>query len=99
VAAGLISVEASRALRIIDFELLLAILEGCDRAAQHVQISELDLKEPELRITLKGRKNRPKKMPPRVIYWFRTDLRLHDSPALKAALDLNAEAFWPIWYV
>lgn len=34
---------------------------------------------------------------PRVIYWFRTDLRLHDSPALKAALDLNAEAFWPIW--
>ncbi len=34
---------------------------------------------------------------PRVIYWFRTDLRLHDSPALKAALDLNPEAFWPIW--
>ncbi|TVY43496.1 Cryptochrome [Lachnellula subtilissima] len=33
----------------------------------------------------------------RVIYWFRTDLRLHDSPALRAALDLNAEAFWPIW--
>ncbi|PMD36471.1 Cryptochrome/photolyase FAD-binding domain-containing protein [Hyaloscypha variabilis F] len=34
---------------------------------------------------------------PRVIYWFRTDLRLHDSPALKAALELNPEAFWPIW--
>jgi cryptochrome len=34
---------------------------------------------------------------PRVIYWFRTDLRLHDSPALKAALDLNPGAFWPIW--
>ncbi|RDW71246.1 cryptochrome FAD-binding-containing protein [Coleophoma cylindrospora] len=34
---------------------------------------------------------------PRVIYWFRTDLRLHDSPALKAALDLHPEAFWPIW--
>lgn len=34
---------------------------------------------------------------PRVVYWFRTDLRLHDSPALKAALDLNPEAFWPIW--
>ncbi|KAL3423609.1 DNA photolyase [Phlyctema vagabunda] len=34
---------------------------------------------------------------PRVIYWFRTDLRLHDSPALKAALDLKPEAFWPIW--
>ncbi|POS85511.1 Cryptochrome/photolyase FAD-binding domain-containing protein [Erysiphe pulchra] len=33
----------------------------------------------------------------RVLYWFRTDLRLHDSPALKAALDLNPEAFWPIW--
>ena len=98
-AARLISVEASRALRIIDFELLLAILEGCDLTAQHVQISKLDLKKPELRITLKGRKNRPKKMPPRVIYWFRTDLRLHDSPALKAALDLNAEAFWPLGYV
>ncbi|KAI9740695.1 MAG: hypothetical protein M1818_004659 [Claussenomyces sp. TS43310] len=34
---------------------------------------------------------------PRVIYWFRTDLRLHDSPALHAALDLQPEAFWPIW--
>ncbi|KAF4624177.1 hypothetical protein G7Y89_g13994 [Cudoniella acicularis] len=34
---------------------------------------------------------------PRVIYWFRTDLRLHDSTALEAALDLNPEAFWPIW--
>jgi cryptochrome len=36
-------------------------------------------------------------MPPRVIYWFRTDLRLHDSPALKAALDLEPEVFYPIW--
>ena len=34
---------------------------------------------------------------PRVIYWFRTDLRIHDSPALKAALDLNPEVFYPIW--
>jgi cryptochrome len=34
---------------------------------------------------------------PRVIYWFRTDLRLHDSPALKAALDLNPECLYPIW--
>jgi cryptochrome len=34
---------------------------------------------------------------PRVIYWFRTDLRLHDSPALQAALDLEPEALWPIW--
>jgi len=32
-----------------------------------------------------------------VLYWFRTDLRLHDSPALKAALDLKPEAFYPIW--
>ncbi|KAK2605290.1 hypothetical protein N8I77_008139 [Diaporthe amygdali] len=32
-----------------------------------------------------------------VIYWFRTDLRLHDSPALKAALDLNPECLWPIF--
>ncbi|KAI1005476.1 Cryptochrome-2 [Podosphaera aphanis] len=35
--------------------------------------------------------------PKRVLYWFRTDLRLHDSPALTAALQLNPEAFWPIW--
>jgi cryptochrome len=28
---------------------------------------------------------------------FRTDLRLHDSPALKAALDLDPEVFYPIW--
>ncbi|KAF2875621.1 FAD binding domain of DNA photolyase-domain-containing protein [Massariosphaeria phaeospora] len=34
---------------------------------------------------------------PRVIYWFRTDLRLHDSPALKAALDLKPESLYPIW--
>ena len=33
----------------------------------------------------------------RVIYWFRTDLRLHDSPALKAALDLDPAVFWPIF--
>ncbi|OCL06457.1 Cryptochrome/photolyase FAD-binding domain-containing protein [Glonium stellatum] len=34
---------------------------------------------------------------PRVCYWFRTDLRLHDSPALKAALDLTPECLYPIW--
>ncbi|KAH7136073.1 FAD binding domain of DNA photolyase-domain-containing protein [Dendryphion nanum] len=34
---------------------------------------------------------------PRVLYWFRTDLRLHDSPALKAALDLDPECLYPIW--
>ena len=37
---------------------------------------------------------------PRVIYWFRTDLRLHDSPALEAALDLKPEvkaAFKPAY--
>lgn len=33
----------------------------------------------------------------RVLYWFRTDLRLHDSPALKAALDLDPEVLWPIF--
>lgn len=33
----------------------------------------------------------------RVIYWFRTDLRLHDSPALQAALDLKPEVLFPIW--
>ncbi|GAW26019.1 putative cryptochrome [Rosellinia necatrix] len=36
-------------------------------------------------------------MKPRVIYWFRTDLRLHDSPSLKAALDLEPEVLWPIF--
>lgn len=34
---------------------------------------------------------------PRVLYWFRTDLRLHDSPALKAALDLKPEVLYPVW--
>lgn len=34
---------------------------------------------------------------PRVIYWFRTDLRLHDSPALQAALDLDPAVLWPIF--
>ncbi|KAI1167856.1 DNA photolyase [Nemania serpens] len=34
---------------------------------------------------------------PRLIYWFRTDLRLHDSPSLKAALDLQPEVLWPIF--
>ena len=34
---------------------------------------------------------------PRVLYWFRTDLRLHDSPGLKAAIDLNPECLYPIW--
>jgi deoxyribodipyrimidine photolyase len=33
----------------------------------------------------------------RVVYWFRTDLRLHDSPALKAALDLEPDCLYPIW--
>ncbi|KAG9241661.1 cryptochrome-2 [Calycina marina] len=34
---------------------------------------------------------------PRVIWWIRTDLRLHDNLALQAALDLGPEAFWPVW--
>ncbi|PSK42480.1 Glutamate--cysteine ligase [Elsinoe australis] len=34
---------------------------------------------------------------PRVLYWFRTDLRLHDSPALHAALDLKPEVLYPVW--
>ncbi|KAJ6161087.1 hypothetical protein N7470_004483 [Penicillium chermesinum] len=34
---------------------------------------------------------------PIVLYWHRTDLRLHDSPALHAALALNPAAFIPIW--
>lgn len=34
---------------------------------------------------------------PRVLYWFRTDLRLHDSPALTAALDLKPAILYPCW--
>lgn len=41
--------------------------------------------------------NRKEMAKPRVLYWFRTDLRLHDSPALKAALDLDPEVLWPIF--
>lgn len=33
----------------------------------------------------------------RVLYWFRTDLRLHDSPALRAALDLQPEVLYPVF--
>ncbi|KAJ3114416.1 hypothetical protein HK100_001667 [Physocladia obscura] len=33
----------------------------------------------------------------RVMFWFRTDLRLHDSPALQAALSLNPSALFPVW--
>lgn len=32
-----------------------------------------------------------------MIYWFRTDLRLHDSPALQAALELNPAVLWPVF--
>ncbi|KIY01385.1 uncharacterized protein Z520_02937 [Fonsecaea multimorphosa CBS 102226] len=41
-----------------------------------------------------------KKQPPsgpRVLYWFRTDLRLHDSPALTHALSLNPSTIIPLW--
>lgn len=34
---------------------------------------------------------------PRVLYWFRTDLRLHDSPALAHALSLNPSHLIPLW--
>ena len=34
---------------------------------------------------------------PRVLYWFRTDLRVHDSPALHHALSLKPSVFIPIW--
>jgi cryptochrome len=32
-----------------------------------------------------------------VLYWHRTDLRLHDSPALHAALALKPSIFIPVW--
>lgn len=35
---------------------------------------------------------------PVVLYWFRTDLRLHDSPALHHAInELKPSAFYPVW--
>lgn len=39
-------------------------------------------------------------MPPSktvVLYWHRTDLRLHDSPALQHALSLKPSIFIPVW--
>jgi cryptochrome len=33
----------------------------------------------------------------RVVYWFRTDLRLHDSPALAHALSLSPSRLIPLW--
>ncbi|WAQ93053.1 hypothetical protein PtA15_18A109 [Puccinia triticina] len=35
--------------------------------------------------------------PIKLLYWFRTDLRLHDSPALLKALELNPVEFYPVW--
>ncbi|KAI7939414.1 hypothetical protein MJO29_014150 [Puccinia striiformis f. sp. tritici] len=35
--------------------------------------------------------------PIKLLYWFRTDLRLHDSPALIKALDLGPVEFYPVW--
>ncbi|KAJ5093505.1 hypothetical protein N7456_009366 [Penicillium angulare] len=40
---------------------------------------------------------KPPSSNPIVLYWHRTDLRLHDSPALKAALSLNPSIFIPLW--
>jgi cryptochrome len=34
---------------------------------------------------------------PNVLYWFRTDLRLHDSPTLNTALQLNPIALYPVF--
>lgn len=34
---------------------------------------------------------------PVVLYWFRTDLRTTDSPALAHALSLSPSAFYPVW--
>jgi cryptochrome len=39
----------------------------------------------------------PKQKATVVLYWHRTDLRLHDSPALQAALSLNPTTFIPLW--
>ncbi|PWN24705.1 Cryptochrome/photolyase FAD-binding domain-containing protein [Jaminaea rosea] len=39
----------------------------------------------------------PKAGSARVLYWFRTDLRLHDSPALAKALALSPKAFFPVF--
>ncbi|CAK42762.1 uncharacterized protein An16g01450 [Aspergillus niger] len=39
----------------------------------------------------------PPQSAPTVIFWHRTDLRLHDNPALQAALSLNPSTFIPIF--
>ncbi|KAJ5928659.1 hypothetical protein N7466_007615 [Penicillium verhagenii] len=39
----------------------------------------------------------PSSPPKVVLYWHRTDLRLHDSPALHAALALKPSIFIPVW--
>ncbi|KAL7269900.1 hypothetical protein RUND412_007418 [Rhizina undulata] len=33
----------------------------------------------------------------RILYWHRTDLRLHDSPTLHEALSLSPAIFYPVW--
>ncbi|CAH7689313.1 FAD binding domain of DNA photolyase-domain-containing protein [Phakopsora pachyrhizi] len=35
--------------------------------------------------------------PKRCLYWFRTDLRLHDNPGLLKLLELNPTEFYPVW--
>jgi len=50
-----------------------------------------------LDLTLLTHPSRAAMVKPRVLYWFRTDLRLHDSHGLGAALDLKPEALYPIW--
>ncbi|KAJ5105379.1 hypothetical protein NUU61_002726 [Penicillium alfredii] len=40
---------------------------------------------------------KPSPSNPVVLYWHRTDLRLHDSPALHAALALKPAVFIPVW--
>ncbi|RAL13932.1 deoxyribodipyrimidine photo-lyase [Aspergillus homomorphus CBS 101889] len=39
----------------------------------------------------------PKPSGPVVLLWHRTDLRLHDAPALTAALELKPSVFIPVW--
>ncbi|GKZ82040.1 cryptochrome-2 [Aspergillus niger] len=39
----------------------------------------------------------PPQSAPTVIFWHRTDLRLHDNPALQTALSLNPSTFIPIF--
>ena len=45
---------------------------------------------------ISARINTPRPQGVRALLWFRTDLRLHDNPALQAVLKLRPEVLYPV---